>query len=45
MRQVLQFLWEVIIFHTDVNGLFEYAALFLKCGIHRKKLDRGLRYA
>lgn len=37
MRQVLQFLWEVIIFHIDVDGLFEYAALFLKCNIQRKK--------
>lgn len=42
MRQVVQFLWEVIIFHIDVDGLFEYAALFLKYSIHRKTVDGEL---
>lgn len=36
-NEALQFLWEVIIFHIDVDGLFEYAAVFLKYNIHWKK--------
>lgn len=45
MRQVLQFLWEVISLHIDVDSLFEYAALFLKYNIQRKTSDGNLHYA
>lgn len=45
MRQALQFLWEVIILRIDVDGLFEYAAVFLKYNIHWKKLDGDSHYA
>lgn len=46
MRQMFKFLWEVIIFHIDVDALFEYAAHLLKPDIHRtKKIDWALRYA
>lgn len=37
MRQMFKFLWEVIIFHIDVDALFEYAAHLLKPAIHRTK--------
>lgn len=37
VRQMFKFLWEVIIFHIDVDGLFEYAAHLLKPDIHRTK--------
>lgn len=37
MRQMFKFLREVIIFHIDVDGLFEYAAHLLKLDIHRTK--------